>query len=79
MTPQSFVRRHTSDNNIISIIKLIFIRKKQSAGEVLNSPADPLPPPFYDAKFRCRQAPLNRAQRVDLLKILDTERALLGS
>jgi hypothetical protein len=53
--------------------------KKAISRPVLNSPANPLPPPFYDAKFRCRQAPLNRAQRVDLLKILDTERALLGS
>jgi hypothetical protein len=55
------------------------MRKKQSAGQVPDSPANPLPPPFYDAKFRCRQARLILAQHADLLKILDTERAHFGS
>jgi hypothetical protein len=63
---------------MIPIIKWVFMRKKQAVGQVPNSPANPLPPPFYDAKFRCRQARLNQAKRADLLKILDTERAHLG-
>jgi hypothetical protein len=64
---------------MISIIKWLFMRKTQAGGRVSNSPAIPLPAAFYDAKFRCRQAQSNRAQHVDLLKVLDTERAHLGS
>jgi hypothetical protein len=58
-----------------SIIKWLFMRKKEAGGQVSNSPANPLPPPFYDAEFRCRQARANPTQPADLLKVLDTERA----
>jgi hypothetical protein len=64
---------------MISIIKWLFMRKKQAAGRVADSPANPLPPPSYDVKFRCWQARLILAQHADLLKILDTERAHFGS
>jgi hypothetical protein len=65
--------------NMISIIKWLFMRKTEARGQVSNSPANPLPAAFYDAKFRCRQARSNCIQPADLLKILDTERAHLGS